>query len=568
MLTQLIVRDFAVIDRLELDLHPGFTAITGETGAGKSILLGALDLVLGGRARAEVIRSTATQAVVEAIFELDGDTRAWLDPILEARGFDVDDQLLVRRIVSRSGKSRAYINGSAARAATLREVTAGLIDISGQHEHYSLLDSSRHLLILDAFAGLDDERVRVAEAVAKLRDLQREINDLKQNERDRVARLDYLGFQIAEVQDAQLKQEDDGIEDRLRILRSADKLREQASTALMSLYDGKDSAIDVVSRAASALQRAASTDPRFGTVLEHLESARLSLDEAAMELRGYGDNVEVDPREVAALEDRAVFLSRLKRKHGDTVAQILGNIDGMISEVARLENAEGRVVDATREAQELTKLAMAQARTLSERRKQAARRLEAIVQEELGSLGLPSCAFEVAFDHVDAEGNSTGDVTQASAAGLTSRGLDAIVFMLAPNVGQELKPLAKTASGGELSRVMLALKNALIQTDPVPTYVFDEVDAGIGGRVADEVGKKMRIVAAHRQVLTVTHLAQIASCADQHLVVDKTHHETYTETTLRSVSGQERVQEVARMLAGAAITDKTLAHATEMLERY
>lgn len=568
MLTHLVIRNFAIIDALELPLCEGFTALTGETGAGKSIIINALNLLLGGRASADLVRGGAEEAVVEGIFEPDAEALGRLNPALALRGIETGEQLIVRRIVSREGRNKVFVNGCAVRLTTLRELTRGLVDISGQHEHYSLLEASRHVLTLDTFAGLSEDRAVMAEAVGRLRALSREVAELQRGERARLAQIDFLRFQVDEIEGAGLDPgEEEGLMQECQRLRHAAQLAQVAFGAFNLLYEGEPSAVDMVSQTCGRLERAAQVDARLEGLVELLESARIQLGEAASSLRIYAESLEDDPRRLAEVTERLGLIERLKRKHGDSTAQVLAVAAQMRADLAELEGAEVRVGAAQRERDALARVVLAQARTLSERRRKAAARLEALVEAELELLELGGCRFQIQIVHRHADGDTTEDAGQATAASLTAHGIDEVEFLIAPNRGEPPRSMAKIASGGELSRIMLALKGVLLRGDPVETYVFDEVDTGIGGRTAEVVGRKIKEVSRSRQVICITHLPQIASFADWHMVVQKRHQGDKTVSSVELLSETERIAEVARMLGGVTITPKTLAHAEEMIAK-
>jgi len=568
MLSHLAITNFALIDALEIEFADGMTVITGETGAGKSILVDALNLVLGGRGSTECIRTDADKATVQAIFELSNAHNEALRPMLEERGIDCDRQLIVRRIVARNGRNKVFINGCATRLNTLRDIARGLVDISGQHEHYSLLDPHGHADVLDAFAGLSSIKERVASAVAQLRALRREVRSLQQGERERLARIDYLQFQLDEIEAARLSRgEEDAIVEELSVLRNAEKLRQGATDAVYRVTESDGAIADLLAEAIGRLARVASLDRRLSPAMELLESARIQLAEASHELRAYTDDIDGDPGRLSELEDRWQLIDRLKRKHGPSVEAILEHAERMSAEFEALRRAESRIDEANAEMKALQKSVMAQARNLSADRKKAALRLTTIIEEELGHLGMGKCRFQVVFTHRDDEGAATDDPDRAGVASLSDNGIDEIEFLISPNPGEGFKPMAKIASGGELSRIMLAIKSALMMVDPVSTYVFDEVDTGIGGRVAEVVGRKIRDVAKSHQVMCITHLPQIAAFANHHMVVEKAEQNGRTVSVLRRLSERERTLEVARMLGGETLTETTIEHASEMISK-
>ena len=568
MLTHLVIKDFAVIEHVEIPFRDGFTVVTGETGAGKSMLVNALNLVLGGRGNADVVRAGREAAVVEAIFEPSPVAATAVTALLAERGIDEGPQLVVRRIVSRGGRNKVFINGCAAPLGVLREVTRGLVDISGQHEHISLADSARHIRLLDAFAGLEEERSRVAEGVGQLRQLDAEVEGLRSGLRDRLARIDFLQFQLGEIDEAALEPgEDERLREESRRLAHVERLGGVAGSVVDVLYDGEAAVIDRVSICIRELESIEHLDPWLRGPREMLEQASIQLSEAAADLRGYADGLEADPGRLAYIEDRLAVMRRMFRKHGATVDEVLARRDEMEIELDAARGADSRIEEASAEREELLKALLAQARTLSARRKESAARLESLVGEELGELGMGGTRFAVTIAHGLESGGTTQDATLVDRAALGPTGIDIVEFQLATSRAEPLRALGRIASGGELSRLMLAIKSVLLRTDDVDTYVFDEVDTGIGGGVAEVVGRKIKNVAPSRQVFCITHLPQIAACGDWHLLVEKRHADDATVSNVRPLCHSERVDEVARMLGGVTVTPTTLAHAQEMMEK-
>ena len=568
MLTHLVIKDFAVIEHVEIPFRDGFTVVTGQTGAGKSMLVNALNLVLGGRASADVVRAGSDSAVVEAIFEPSDAAATAIGSSLSSRGIDGGNQLIVRRIVSRSGRNKVFINGCAAPLAVLREVTGGLIDISDQHEHISLADASRHVRLLDAFGSLGEERARIGEGVTQLRKLDAEVAGLRAGLRDRLSRIDFLQFQVGEIDEVELLPgEDEQLRDESRRLAHAERLGDVARSAGDSLYDGAHAVIDRVAHTVRELESVVHLDPALEGPRQMLEEASIHLSEAAADLRAYADGIDADPQRLAAIEDRLAAMRRLFRKHGSSVEEVLVRREEMMAELGETQGAESRIEEAEAERSELLKSLLAQARTLSSRRKKSAARLDTLVGEELGELGMGGTRFSVTINHQLADGSCTDDPSLVDGSALGPTGIDVVEFQLATSRSEPLRALGKIASGGELSRLMLAIKSVLLRSDDVDTYVFDEVDTGIGGAVAEVVGRKIKNVAPSRQVFCITHLPQIAACGDWHLLVEKRHDDDVTVSNVRALSEEERVQEVARMLGGVTVTATTLAHAQEMMEK-
>ncbi len=568
MLTYLIIRNFAIIDNLELEVPDRFTVLTGETGAGKSIIINALNLILGGRASTDVIRADTDRAVVEATFQPTGERKLEIEAFLRKQGIDLREELFVRRVVHRQGRNKAFVNGSLVGVGTLRALTRGLVDISGQHEHYSLMSSENHLGVLDRFGVLQESADALALEIARMGALKREVKRLKNSERERLARMDYLQFQTEEIERSLLAPEQKTqMEEEQALLRHAEKLRDESSQVSRMLYESDHSVADMVGDACTTLQRLTDIDPRLGEVYEMLENARIQFVEAGGELRGYSRGIDVNPGRLEEIEQALHDYAQMTRRYGDDYGEILKALDEMRVEMFKLKGTEHRIEEVDKELVDLRCAVMAQARTLSGHREVAARQLEASIESELSGLNMARCQFRVDIVCKGAGGEPIDVLEEATVDHLTERGLDTVEFMICPNPGEGFKPLARVASGGELSRVMLAIKNGLLATDPVETLIFDEVDTGIGGITADIVGEKIKGIAASKQVICITHLPQIASYANHHLRVEKVMDQERTTSAVRTLGHQARVEEVARMLGGRSCTEKTLAHAAEMIAR-
>jgi DNA repair protein RecN (Recombination protein N) len=572
VLAQLSVRNVVLIERLELALSPGFNVVTGETGAGKSMLVDALSLVLGGRARPELVRSGADEAEVEALFEVapSGALQARLD----AAGLAAEGELVVRRVVQPASRasegaaarqetrSRAYVNGRLCTAAQLAELGADLCDIASQHESVSLTDPSTHVEYLDAFGQLEEERLRLAEKVEALGVVVRELDAASALERGRAEREDFLRWQIREIDELDVREgEEVELEHERARLRHAARLQEATRRAADRLYEADTPICDELGRLGAELDQAASID---GSLLPHaraVESARAELTDVARALARYAEGVEARPERLVEVEERAFRLQKLLRKHGPTTAEVLAHRAALGAELESLASATDRL--ATLEKEKVARIAeaAAAARTLSRKRRAAADDLADAIGVELAQLGMGRARVVV-------------DVTPATAstaavfvdgARLTRTGIDRVEFLIAPNPGEEPRPLRKIASGGELSRALLALKRVLADEGPVGTYVFDEVDAGVGGAIAEVIGRAIADIARHRQVVCITHLPQIAALADTHFVVDKAESKGRTQTTVRRLSKAERVEEIARMLGGIKVGTAQRRAAAEML---
>ena len=565
MLELLRVRSFAIIDELEVHFAPGFNVLTGETGAGKSILVDALHLLLGGRALSDMVRTGAEEAEVQALIR-PRDPKA-CDERLASLGLPgAGAELVVRRTVQREGRSRAWVNGALATAAQLSAATRGLLDISGQHEHVGLLDAALHLDLLDAHAGLAELRAQYMAAFAELAEAETARAQLDSDESQRAQRADWLKFQLDELVKAEPQPgEDEQLAQERRVLAAAEKLRSGAleSEALLSEIGP--------AKAARRLEELSAIDPVLAKVSQAVRSASAELIEASRELSRYAQKLGGDPQRLAEIDERLEVLRRLARKHGGTLAAALQRRDAMKAELASLENHDEELARRAEQVQKLAAAARTLAEKLSEKRRAAAKGFSKAVASELADLGMKSqldVRFTAATDGVTEEPASpaTGGARMRGALieGLGPRGLETAELLLSPNPGEELRPLARIASGGELSRVLLAVKRVLAETDPVDAYLFDEVDAGIGGATADAVGRALTAVAKRRQVICITHLPQIAAFASRHLAAEKEVRKGRTHANVVAVEGEERVRELARLLSGTA-TDVALQHARELL---
>ncbi len=577
MLAQLSVRNVALIERLELALAPGFNVVTGETGAGKSILVDALSLVLGGRARPELVRSGADEAEVEAQFELQSPGVGRLQDRLEAAGLPAGTELVVRRVVQavsrtperadgaakQETRSRAYINGRLCTAAQLADLGVDLCDIASQHESVSLTDPSTHVEYLDAFGKLEAERMRLAEQVEALGGVVRGLEAASALERGRAEREDFLRWQLREIDelDAHEGEETELERERAR-LRHAERLQAATRHAAERLYEGEAAICDELGRLGAEIDQAAAIDGSLWPHARVVESARAELTDAARALRRYAEGVEASPERLAEVEERAFRLQKLLRKHGPTTSELLAHRATLAAELQSLASASDLL--ATLEEEKAARIAdaAAAARTLSRKRREAAEGLADAIGVELAQLGMGRARVVVDVTPAIA----TAPALLVDGARLTRTGIDRVEFLIAPNPGEEPRPLRKIASGGELSRALLALKRVLADEGPVGTYVFDEVDAGVGGAVAEVIGRAIADIARHRQVVCITHLPQIAALADAHFVVDKTESKGRTQTSVRRLSKAERVEEIARMLGGIKVSSAQRRAAAEMLK--
>ena len=553
MLRFLKIRHLAVIDTVEVEFDPGLNVLTGETGAGKSILVEAVGLLLGGRASGDLVRTGEEFAAVEAIFERAG------------------GELLIRREITAQGRSRAFIDGTLATAGALKELSASLIELHGQHEHQTLLDPATHLEVLDAFGNLGAPCARVAAACDAWRAARTELERVRAALRERDTRLDLVTFQLAELDRAALNPakpaEDAELASLRQVLASAERVERLCLDSYAALYERDDAILAGLGQVWRRVGELASLDARFRPYLEARDAIKSQLEDLALFLRRYAEGIEASPARLAQTEERLALLERLKRKHGPGLTDVIAKRDALTRELADLQGGDERMHDLDRAHRAALAAYVEAADDLSKERRRVAVGFATAMERGLSELAMERTRFEVRF----------GDPLPEASWG--PRGIDAAEFYVSPNPGEELRPLARIVSGGELSRIMLAVKT-LVATSrhgysdaalrppsaAAPGLIFDEVDAGIGGRVADVVGRKLRTLGSTFQVLCITHLPQIAAFADTHFQIDKRVERGRTKTTVTRLAPEGRVDELARMLGGEAITDGLKRSAREMLE--
>ena len=585
-LLELRIRDFAIVDELTLALEPGLNALTGETGAGKSILIDALGAVLGDRAGPNLVRAGAERALVEATFS----RPAELPEELELD--EADDVVILSREIGANGRGAARLNGRTVPVSLLQTAGRALVDIHGQTDHQSLLRPGTHLSLLDRYAGLEDERRDMAALVRRLREARQEIERLQGDARELARQQDLLRFQVEEIDAADLQADElETLAARRSVLANAEKLRELASQALAALNDDGQ-AIDAASAAAKLLGDAGRLDPAVSEPAGEVEAALTGLQDAARSLARYVDAIEADPEELQRIEDRLDLIRGLQRKYGETIEEVLAFGDRARAQLKDILGADERLAELEAQAGRLSEQAWQLAQRLSEARAAAAARLEETVERELGDLNMQGARFVVSLKRRDVilrerserrilPGSQPSGQDPSPAAqddigalrptgddisGLQATGIDDVEFLLAANRGEPPRPLAQVASGGETSRVMLALKSAFSAVDDTPVLVFDEIEAGVGARGGHVIGGKLRQLARCHQVLCITHLAPVAALADAHLRVRKVARGDRTSTAVDRLAGDERVEELAEMLAGRPIGESARASALELLE--
>jgi DNA repair protein RecN (Recombination protein N) len=538
MIRFLSVSHLAVIDRLELEFAPGLTVLTGETGAGKSILVGAVGLLVGGRASADLVRTGEETATVQAVFEKpDG------------------GELIVRREISSQGRSRAFVDGALVTSAALRDAAGGLVDLHGQHEHQVLLDPAAHLDLLDEFAGLTPERDAVAGAFRAWQTVRDERARFAAAEQEKASRAEFVAFQLAEIDKASPKPgEDEELAAARRVLANADRLQRLCAEAYAALYEGDDAALPALAAAWKRVGELATLDPQFAAHLESRDTIKSQLEDLAFFLRSYSENIDASPARLQEIEDRLALLERLKKRHGPALADVIARAEALRRERHDIEHATERSAELDAALHQAQAAYTRVAGALSTRRRSAATQFARAIEKALADLAMAKTRCEVRFAEARGEGQ------------WTERGLDEAEFYISPNPGEELRPLARIASGGELSRIMLALKTLASTDAPGKTLIFDEVDAGIGGAVADVVGARLRMLGDRFQVLCITHLPQIASYGAAHFRIEKAVKAGRTSTSVARLDGRERETEIARMMGGADVSAAVLAGAREMIE--
>ena len=563
MLRELSIRNLAVVEEAVVPFAPGLNVLTGETGAGKSIVVDALLLITGARAQLDWIRTGADTALVEAVFEIDpaGPVAALLD---EAGHHPGDGQLVIKRELARSGRHRAFVNDGAATVGLLERLGELLVELHGQHEHQRLMEPARQLLLLDRFAEALDRRERVGALVRTWEEARAALDRLRSEMREGARQEDLYRFQLAEIDDVRLK---DGEEDELRAERSRLQHAERIVAGLQEtvglLYEEPQSATTRLSRAATLLRDLSRYEPDAAASIEAIEGAQAYLEDVVGRARALRDRAVFDPERLEQIDARLDAIVKLKRKYGDSVAAILAHRQDVATALDRITRHDSIAEEMERTVAEAAAAAGAEAAALSQARTRGAERLERLIQKEIRGLGMEHGRFRVALRREPAAGGELAAGPDGWRVG--PRGAESAELLLSANPGEDLRPLAKVVSGGELSRVMLAAKTVLAAADDVPVLVFDEVDAGIGGRVADVVGQKLAASAAGRQVLCVTHLAPIAAYAGQHLLVEKRVARGATRTSVTLLPAAARVDELARMLGGERVTEASRRHARELL---
>jgi len=558
MLTELRVENYAVIDSVVIEFAAGLNLLTGETGAGKSILIDALALLLGEKASADVIRHGTDKAVVSAVFELSSAETKAVGKILEENGIDLDgEQVIVRREIQTSGRGRVFVCNQPATVAVLKQLAPVLASVHAQRESIISFDAETRLELLDGFVGADLSGV--GEAFTEWKMLRDRIAELERDEQDRLRMVDLWSFQKKEIRSADLQPgEDEKLESEKKILANAEKIYAAAQAAHEALYESSESAAASIRVGYRHLQEVARYDAKFAEALTQLESARIAVEDIGASLRDYAESVNVSPERLGEVEDRLAMIDRLKRKYGSSLEEVMAYGDEISRRLNEIENKDEVVRKLKQEQSTAAQKYLAAARELSKKRYDAARKLEKLVESEVNDLAM-KVRFKVDLAGTDDEGN------------WTDGGFDQVQYLIATNAGEPLRPLEEIASGGELSRVMLALKVGAESSNKKKktgqrTLVFDEIDIGIGGSAAEAVGRKLKTLSQTNQIICITHLPQIASFADHHYVIEKREADGRTRTSVRPLTDAGRREEIARMLSGAKLTEASRKHAEQLIK--
>ncbi len=564
MLQELSIRNFAIIDDLNVSFLPGLTVLTGETGAGKSIIINAVNLLLGSRATPKLIRTDSESAELEARFLVPPESSVARQ--MAAYELDASEGLLVRRIISNHDSSRIYINGRQATVQMLGQLMENMASIAGQHAHQKLLKEDEHLLILDQFAGLVRHRSDLTEAYRKIQPMADTLRRLEEKRKQAVAQMDLLEEQRGEIVNATpILGEDEDLEKERTRLKSSAALIRTVSEGLDALYNAPGAAMEQLTAVLKSLEANTRLDPQLTGPVKQLEDIRFHLEDVIQTLQDYLGRDSFEEGKLEAVEERLDVLNRLKRKYGGSIKAVIEHLGTLNRAMNTLEGLDAEIADMQRQLTDGHRELENAALELSKRRTEAANNLSKKIEEELISLNMPQARFDIRLETQPA---GDGHPPHLTAAGncIRDTGIDQVRFMISPNTGETLKPLASIASGGELSRVVLALKAILAEGEALESIVFDEVDAGIGGGVAEVVGRKLFALSRNHQIICITHLPQIAKFGTHHFKISKHVMDERTCTTISPVKGEERIQEIARMLGGETITEATLNHARELLE--
>ncbi|MDH5714760.1 MAG: DNA repair protein RecN [Candidatus Aminicenantes bacterium] len=564
MLSYLKIENIAIIDQLQVNFNLGLNMLTGETGAGKSIIIDALGLILGERSDPQLIRAGSKEGTVEGIFNIEANQQV-KDKLGELHIEHDGKEINLRRVLTSEGKSRAFVNNTLVSLKSLKDFGENLVAIHGQHTHQELLHRENHIDYLDYFGNNYPARKRLQNTLRTIKELTRQLEGLRMDEREKSQKIDLLTFQIDEISRANLQpHEDEELAKRHTILGNAERIHELASHSYNLLYEEESSVISIIDQIQKRLMELSHIDDSYSPHLTNLDEIKYKLEDLSLFLRDYLQRVKVDPQQLQEVEDRLMEIRRLKKKYGDTIEDILKFKKGLQTDLKSISVNEEKTEELTNQLEEEYERYYQAAEELSTKRKEDARQLKHLVEEELALLAMEKTQFEVSIQPV-VPGPGSIKIGKREVWG-NERGIDQVEFFIAPNIGEELRPLAKIASGGEISRLMLALKGVINTAETFKTLIFDEIDLGIGGRVAEVVGRKLSLLSSVHQIICITHLPQIAAFAQQHYFVEKKVQRRRTRAFISELKKNEVVEEIARMLGGETITETTRRHARELIE--
>ena len=553
MLSEIAIKNLAIIDDIRIRLESGLNILTGETGAGKSIIINAINIILGDRANSRVIRTGENFAEIEAEFIINNDKLT--KKVLDANGFNSKDGLIVRRIISSNNRHKIYINGRLSTSQTLKEITKGLASVSGQHEHQSLLDEKNYIFLLDGFAGLNSKRKKLSDFYHEILSFEEKIKDLKSEKSEFEKNAELLDFQKKEIEEAFLMdpEEDSLLANELKIMRNAKKLKEISEKSSSLLYSGNNSVSETLALIKKDLSTASAIDENFFSFMSQLESVYEEISDMGRSILEYTDRLETDENTILIKEERLELINRLKHKYGGNISAILDHYSKISDITSDMGELDIFISSMEEDLNEKRSVYFSFAEKLSLKRKKAAKVLETEISSSIKELDMPYARFYVKID--------------SDSGRLSESGIDRVMFFISPNPGEEPKPIMDTASGGELSRLILAIKSSTAESDNVSTIIFDEADAGIGGQAAEKTGEKIKKISKNTQVICITHLPQLAKFADHHYYIEKNVENNRTRTSIKYLSAEERIQEIARMISGDNFTETALTNARELIEQ-
>ena len=565
MLKSLLVKDYALIGHINVEFGKGLNIITGETGAGKSILIDAMSLLLGERASTEVVRKGAQKSIVEGIFEIEGNKK--VKRILEENEIDVLPELIIRREISLKGNNRCFLNDTPVTLNIIKDIGDLLVDLHGQHEHQSLLRTETHIDFLDEFGATESFLKDYKEKFTQLSEASRKLNDLKQKENILKEKKDIYQFQIKEI-DAVSPQEDEEekINEELNILENSEKLSELTNSVYEALYESENSVHDMIGKIENEIEELEKIDKSFSEIKSECESAVSLINDISQFVRNYKAKIDIDPEHLEELRNRLGAITMLKKKYGGSVKTIIEHRKKIGEEFELAENYSESIEKLEFEIKKLREVCGIAAEVLSKKRKEISKKVQKEVQEALTYLGIENSAFKVEINQKAADKNDRDFlIVNGKPFKYNSSGYDEVEFFISTNPGEDPKPLAKVASGGEISRVMLALKSILAKTDKLPLLIFDEIDTGVSGRIAQKVGQALKNLAGFHQIISITHLPQIAGLADQHFAVEKTLNDERVVSSIKKLGKDERIKEVAKLMSGEKVTEASLKGAKELM---